>query len=280
MTCLWRRTVRQMVDDTLRLVGDFRGSGLPGKRHAWDEARDAVRDTVMDFARDSWALRDICLVPVVAGVSTYDLPAKCLEVVAFSLSGVVEGRVIFPSAAMSMRVYDYAGARVDVSGTPESVFRNALPFNQFGIFPTPSVTGATFSQAEWDGVLATVSEADGGQVVYESEDTLVGVTGVPYLSAGDDPVVSELWPTLGDVVLVYIREPLFPDTPDGYIDAAIPPSFHKDVKYGAAARLLRRENTLSSDRRADYFFARFRDAVAGHRNRAARRGAVDDVRPL
>ena len=276
MACSYRHTVRRMVDDTLRLCGDFRGSGKDGRVWTWAEVRDAVRETVVDFARDSWVLKDFAVIPLMDGVGEYDLPSDCTAVIGWMLNGITGGTLLFPTA---LSVMDYGGITRSSSGSPGYVYRDSLPYNTFGVTPIPGSDGSTWDGGDDEVLVASVEDEDGELLPYESEDALVGIDGGGFVLSGSGAVVSEVRSLYGNVLLVYVRDPEFPVSPDGYIDDSIPYRVHKDVKYGAAAKLLGFGDVYHSVK-AEYFGTKWQGVVANARVSAERRGNVLEVMPV
>jgi hypothetical protein len=258
-----------MIDQTLRLCGDFRGEGKSGRRISWEEARDAVRFVVFELARANGILKDMSVIPMVSGQDTYDLPVDCIAPLSISINGLSEGRVLFPSSVGEL---DYRGLPDGLGGIPEIVVQDGAEPGKIRLYPVPGTSGGSFTADSTDGVLASITDNDGGSLPYETEDALTGVSGGPYLVSGDGPIVSELWPVEGNVFLVYERTPDFPVSPDGYIDDSIPYHIHKDIPYGAAAGLIR------GSEKGRYYELKWTDARLGVVSNAW--CASDDMRPV
>jgi len=276
MTIVYSKTVRQIVDDTLRLCGDFRGAGRNGRDYSWAEARDAVKACVLQLAVETGLLKDTRVIPLVLGQAVYDLPVDCLGIVSISLNGLQTGRLILPASLASL---DYAGVGVSDAGDPWGFYRSTLAFNQVAVVPTAGVSGSSFTATGDGPVIRSVSDGD-DVLPFDGEDPLAAVTGGVFSAGGDGGLLVGLWPTAGNLVVVYHRTPDFPDLPSGTIDRHIPYHVAAKIKYGAAERLLKNSKVSFHQAKASVFGRWWRDVVRMGVGVATRRGNVDDMRPL
>lgn len=229
------RTLRRIIDDTLRLCGDFRGSGRDGRKHAWTEVRDAVTACLLQVGSETGLTRGIRVIQLVAGQSIYDLPEDCLGVVSVTLHGLSSGVVVFPYA---LRDLDYMGVSTAAAGTPAAYYRETLASNQIAVVPVAGKTGSGFTVEGEGTALVSVADEDGDRLAYDEDVPLAAVGGdVSFYAAGDGGILSALWPADGNLVIVYHRVPDCPVSGSDEVDVRVPYPLVKAIKFGAALRL-------------------------------------------
>lgn len=230
----YKRTVLQILDDTFRLCNDFRASGSDGRQWSWDEAVDALKDTVLDLVRRTGILKDSRVIPLEDATAVYDLPGDCLRILRVGIHGLA-GSVVLPT---SMAEYDYRRTGMSAEGFPRQFFRDNLNFNQIGFYPAPAQSGSSFTRDSDYGLLRQITDEDGNAMTYDDNLALRRIGGVPFTRTGDGRIIREVISPYGNIFLTFVRAPEFPDQPNQYIDADIPAYIHKDLKYGAADRLM------------------------------------------
>lgn len=138
MVSPYARTLAQVVDDTLRFVNDFKGTGQDGYLWKWNEVKARANDLVIDLVRRTGLLRHTDKITLEEDVNVYDLPVDCIRPLHLMLDGV-DGTLVLPR---SLNELDFQGQPIAISGDPYYVYRDVLLPTQIGFFPTPSSDGS------------------------------------------------------------------------------------------------------------------------------------------
>jgi len=227
------RTLRQIGDATLRLVGDYEASGHDGQVwFTWSDVVLAVNRALLDLARESGCLRRRAVVAVTEDVNVYDLPSDCLRLLRLSLHGR-EGWAVTP---ISLQGAAYQGGLLTASGDPARFFRDLLEPNQIAVWPIPYRSGSTFTRDSDTGMVRGIRDAAGNYLPYDANRPLRRVTGVPFTRSGDGQIVREVVPSAGNLVADYIRTPRAMEQREEYPD--VPAWIQPRLCHGAARELL------------------------------------------
>lgn len=272
----YTKTIKDIIDDTFRLAGDFRGSGVDGRRYLWSEVYDAVRDVVVDLVRRSECLKDFAIIPVVEDTYIYDLPADCLRLLSARFNGLLDGSLILPSSVAEL---DYLRLPVGSGGSPSRLFADILNDGQIGFLPGSFSPGSSFTRDSLSGLLRRVTDGDAGSLTYDAEDALRDITGTTFIRSGDGSIIRELISEAGNIVLVYVRTPEVPLDPTKTLDDGLPVAIHKDVCYGAAARMLEDSFVKLHRVKRDIFAKKWEAACADLVGVVEHGGFGNDMRP-
>jgi len=275
MASAYAKTVRMMVNDTLRLCADYYGDGQDGRNWMWSEAQAAVKDAVFNMTRETEVLKESSLVPLTENVAVYDLPPNCLRILRVGIHGLA-GRVVLPRA---MAEYDYQQKNTSATGFPYEFFRDILSPNQIGVYPTPSQTGGDFTRDSDYGLLRQLTDADGARIPFDGNRALRRLAGVPFTRTGSGNIIREIIAPYGNLFLTYVRTPEFPTNPDHFIDSGIPEYVHKDIRYGAALLLLPQQSTTVTAMKVKKFAYKWKDAKFRLMTRSRHKGPNDSLRP-
>ncbi|KKN75076.1 hypothetical protein LCGC14_0384500 [marine sediment metagenome] len=235
MPSQYARTIRQVINDTFRICGDYQGNGRDGLQWTWDEARIALKDALLDLIVTTGILKDWRTIPLEEDTPVYDLPNNCLRILRVGIHGL-GGTVVFPR---DVAEHDYQRTAMVAGGFPDSFFRDTLEPHQIGFYPTPDQAGSTFTRDSQYGLLRRVVDEDGNELTIDANLPLRRIGGVPMSRTGRGRIIREVVSEYGNIQILFLRTPFFPDNPDEYIDEDIPDHIHKDLKYGTSIRLMR-----------------------------------------
>lgn len=231
----YAKTLQEIVDKTMRLCGDYRGAYTDGLRFTVSEVKAAVNDTVLEMIRFTGCLKDMSVIPLIDGQQVYDLPANMIRPIRFSINGI-NGTVILPK---QISQFDQESRAVSGEGNPINFFRDKnLGPSQVGFHPTPGATGSTFTRDNDYGLLRRVVDGDGESIDYDANRALRRISGVPFSRSGSGQIIRSIISDYGNIHLTFIRVPQKIEKNTDFPDADIPVYMHKDIPYGAAARLL------------------------------------------
>jgi len=235
MPSAYARTIRQIINDTLRLCGDYQGDGQDGMQWLWTEMLRELKDTALEFVRRTGMLKEYRIITLSNGTAIYDLPGDCVRILRVGIHGL-SGTIVLPR---SMAEYDYMQSAPSDRGYPREFFKDNLQPHQIGFWPTPNSSGSTFTRDSDYGLLRRVVDENGNELTYAGNDALRRISGVPFVRSGRGNIIREVISPYGNILLLFVRAPEFPELPDQYIDDDIPDFYHKDFKYGVACRLMR-----------------------------------------
>jgi hypothetical protein len=235
MPSSYARKLGQIIDDTLRLCGDYTGSRKNGELWTIHEVKDAINDIVYQLVLDTNILRDTRTIHIEADTYVYTLPADLLRLLRVSLHGT-NGTIMFPKSTTE---YDLVrGNRAD-SGDPTHFQTDLdLAYNQISFVPTPNTTGGETSRDSDYGLLRSISDGS-DYLEYDDNRPLRRIRGLPFTRSGTGRIIREVISPYGNIQLTFVRVPaMMEDFDDDYPDPDIPDYVHKDIKYGAASLLL------------------------------------------
>lgn len=232
----YRRNFANIINGTLRLVGDYRGDGRNGRHFDRAEVGVAVNNAALDFVRSTGALKARRTIPVTSGTSVYSLPADCLQLLRVSLEGL-SGTVLVP---VNISDLDLLGLARSATGTPYEFYRQYLAYNQIGLIQEPAADGSSFERDVAEGLLRAVrdSGATSHYLPLDADEAIRTVEGAPYFQTGDGNVVQEVATPAGNLTVWYVRTPALMANPWDFPDPELPEFVHKDLKYKAAWDLL------------------------------------------
>jgi len=275
---MYKRTITQITDDTLRLCRDFRGTQRNGKTWTWQEVKNQVVRAIRDMVVYTGLLKGIRSILVQEGVYIYDLPPDCIRLLRAAVNGL-EGHVIMPK---DRAAYDYeASVLPGTPGAPLTFFRHILPPDKIGFVPITGEDGSEFSRDNIYGLLRNITDQtnvlpyDADQALRDIENLEMRMT-----QAGDGQIIRDLLNPFGNIQVTYIRMPLIPDSPDEYMDSDIPIYVHKDIKYGACLPLLRSQLDQLSTQKRQYFEMKWFSVLSGLQRYAEHKGELDHARPV
>ena len=175
----YAKTLGQIVDDTLRLCGDFVASGAHGRHFSWDEIATAVNDCLLLICRELGFLKTWGLVNMVAGSAIYNFPPDCERPIRMLIRGT-RSFVIWPASIDQIDLY---GGYLRATGTVSNFFRRYLAYNQFAVIPVPLNSGDTWTANPSSlGIPRYVVGADGLQMQQSGQGALRYVGGMPVTS--------------------------------------------------------------------------------------------------
>lgn len=230
----YARDLREVINETLRLVNDYQGDGKNGKTWAWTEVRKEAQSLLLDLVRKTGILKNTQVIPLLKDQQVYDLPPDCIRLLRVNIHGY-GGWVLLPREASE---YDLMGSPQDESGDPGNFFRDILPPGQIGVNPIPNRDGSTFTRDSTTGLLREIRDADGNTIDFDANRPLRRIKGVPFTRSGTGRLIREVISPYGNLQVTYVRAPAKWEKPNSYPDADIPEYIHKDLKYGVAARVL------------------------------------------
>lgn len=271
MPSAYSKTVRQMGDAALRLLGDYQGSGKNGRQWTWIEVERALKDTVFALAAATGILKKVQTIQLEENVAVYDLPDDCIRVLRVGIHGL-SGRVVLPA---SMAEYDYQSQDTAATGFPTQFFRDILSPNQIGFYPMPSRAGSSFTRDSAYGLLRRLTDGDGNALPLDANRPLRQIRGVPFRRSGTGYVIRDVISTYGNVQVVYVRAPDFPTNPSETIDSEIPDYVHKDIPYGACLRLMAGSRKGIHRVKMRRFILKWNNALFDLRRRCEHKGPLD-----
>ena len=257
----YARTLAQVIDDTLRLCGDFREEEANGRKFTRAEVKARVNEVLLDLAREEGLLREVRTIPLEADTYVYTLPGDCLRPLRIGLHGI-DGYVIQPT---SVAQADFYGRAMNADGTPHSFFRDTLTMNQIGVYPTPENAGSTSttkSGYDDEGLLRQVQDEDGNRLPYDANRALRRVRGAPFLRRGRGRIIRQVISTYGNLQVIYLRSPERWTDETKYPDSGIPEFLHKDLKYAVANVLLRTSKKRVHKTKRARFHVKWRGAIS------------------
>lgn len=280
MASAWRRSIGEIVDDTLRLCSDFRGTGLPGRTFTVEEVVRVANQVLLNLVSNEVLLKNTAIIQLLDGTYIYDLPPDCIRPLRFAMHGL-GGTVILP---LSVTQCDLMGVNRTTEGDPENFYREFLAPNQVGFTPTPSQGGSTSTRDSDYGLLRDVYDADGHiDIDPTGEGPIRRIRGVPFVRAGTSRVVRDIISPYGNVEVTYVRTPekwLRDYRFDRYPDVGIPVWLHKDLKYGIAAELMKGSKRPLHWLKIDRMNAVWRTVIVRLRYFLHHVGPMSHVRPL
>lgn len=243
----YAKKLASIVSATQRICGDKAPDGTYGRIWTWLEVVDVVNRATLEAVDLAGGLRASAVVPLEEDVNVYDLPPDCLQLTRVSMHGL-EGYVVLPTTVTEI---DLVGGTRAATGDPLQFFREFLDPDQIGVLPIPYQDGSTSTRNSNYGLLRGIRDADGNYLPFDATTGgLRRIAGVPFQRTGDGRIIREVISTYGNLTVEYIRTPSSMKRPDDYPDSGLPEWFHKDIRYGAAAMLLRyRRNRLDQARR-------------------------------
>ncbi len=230
----YARTLRQVVNDTLRFCNDYRGDAVNGLIWQWAEVAAKGNDLLIDIVRRTGILRDTAIIQLQTDVSVYDLPPDCVRPLRFMVNGL-GGTLILPR---TMSELDLQGQPMNVEGDPYYFMRDLLGPDQVAFFPTPYQDGSTFTRDSDYGSLRGIQDAEGNYLPYDANLPLRRIAGVPFVRTGDGHIIREVISPMGNIQVTYVRAPANWSGTDVYPDDGIPEFIHKDLKFGLAELIL------------------------------------------
>jgi hypothetical protein len=232
MTSIHAKALAQIIDDTLRLCGDFTVPGGNGRRWSVNDAKRVINASIIDTVRITHCLKGRALVVLEEDVNVYTLPADCYKLLRLSFQGTA-GWVILPKGMDALTVL---GGNMVGKADPIYAYRDTLAYNQVAFWPIPRQDGSTFTTAASSGLLRRITDADGNEVTYDANLPLRQIRGRPFRRMGDGAIIRQVADETGNVVAEYVRAPFkleqAADVPD------LPGWFHQYLKYPGAIRLL------------------------------------------
>ena len=231
-----RRTLGDVVDQTLALCGDFRGQGLDGHWRKREEVRAVAKRTYLSLVREAGVLRGSAVIPLIDGEYIYELPPDCLTLLICRANGVgSSSSLILPSSA---REIEARGIELTSEGSPLNFLRDILNAHQIAFFPTPDSTGSSFTRDSDYGLLRAIRDADGNYLPLDANQPVRDIRGVPFMRSGDGSILREVISPIGNIHVTYIRTPGRFEEDTDIPDNSIPTYLHKDFKFGVAEMLL------------------------------------------
>lgn len=232
----YARTLLQVVSDTQRLCNDYIAQGKDGDTWTWMEMKSAVQDTILDMVRRTGILRESRVIFLDEDEQVYDLPDDCIRLLRVGLNKIT-GSIALPT---SISHRDMAGLSRSSEGQPTDFYRDhSLGPNQIGFIPTPGESGSTFLRDSDYGLLRRIIDSEGNELEFDANKALRRIVGIPISMSGRSHIIRELVSLYGNIQVNYIRAPEKWDRPNTYPEDDILPYIHKDIKYGAAARILK-----------------------------------------
>ena len=172
-------TLGDIIDQTLKNCGDYRGAGNEGFRFSRAQIIRAFNALYLDLAKEYRFLRKTDIVQLIADQEVYSLPTDAIIPVRYSFEGD-SSTLLLP---MELKEMDVLGHLRSFSGTPTFMWVGNLPINQFGMNPVPSVTGNTPPDEEGNVKVTYVRAPE--FITLESEYPDIGIPGflhmfIPY----------------------------------------------------------------------------------------------------
>ena len=277
MTSPYAKTLLQVVSDTQRLCNDFIATGKDGDTWAWAEMRTAVQDTLLDMVRRTGILRETRVIFLEEDGQVYDLPGDCIRLLRVGINKIT-GSVVLPT---SISARDYAGLSRSAEGDPTGFYRDhTLGPNQIGFVPTPGQDGSTFTRDTAHGLLRRVTDSDGNELEYDANEALRRIRGVPATMSGDGHIIRDLVSLFGNIQVNYVRAPEKWERPDTYPEDDILPYIHKDLKYGAATRILKSSKKRLLNMKQGRFTVKWERVLGKLQRHAETMGLNDSARAV
>jgi len=265
-------TVERVIDDTLKLAGDYRGTRRNGRRWMRGEVMAVLNRVLFQMARSTGALRTVYLLPVVEGQQVYTLPTDCIQIFSARLDGLT-GQVVLPS---SVGEQDHSFRRIDQVGRPRYAFGDTLAYNQIGLLNVPGASGSQCVRTDEFGVIRFLETADGTRITTESSGPAVRtVGGVPLIRTAEGGILRGVVPIAGNIVATYIRRPVV--SSEGDIPHGLPAWCIRRLRFGAAANLLGMSRKRMDQGKARVYSARWERSMASLRRHSQYLGNLEDV---
>ncbi len=270
------RTFWQIVDDSLRLCGDFKASRKDGYFWTRSEVRSITNEKMLELIKLSGGLKSTRTVPLVVDVNIYDLPGDCIMPLRFGMNGL-DGYVLLHK---SITEFDLNGDVRTSEGDPLTFFREFLAPNQFGVMPIPSQTGSTWTRDSAYGLLREIKDAD-GYITFDEGRPLREIKGVPFVRTGDGQIIRDVISQYGNVQVHYIRAPKIMGADESpYPDEAIPEFLHYRIAYGTAWELLKASRKKAHRAKVGIFGGKWIETINRFQRTVEHTGPMNDVRPL
>ncbi len=270
MASEYAKTLRQVINETLKFCGDYVLDGADGKEYTYEEAKTKINDLLIDLVKSTGILRKTSMIYLQEDVNVYNLPLDCLLPLRVNINGI-NGTIVFPRSLAEM---DMIGNTIATKGDPYYFLRDYLPLGQIAFFPTPSRDGSSMTRDDEYGLLRRIVDEDGNNLTYDANYALRRIGGVPFTVSGDGRVVREVVPSIGNIQISYIRVPDRWVKPDGYMDPDIPDWIYKDIKYGAAWMLLQNNRTRLGIIKKQRAFSKWNASILGIRQ------MIEDTGPM
>ncbi len=233
MVSSYAKTLKQVVNDTLRYVSDYRGDEANGFTWLRSEVISRANDLILELVQKTGILRDTQTIHLIDGTNIYDLPSDCIRPLRFMIHGL-GGTIVLPR---TMSELDLIGQPLAVEGDPYYFLRDHLDPSQVAFFPTPYREGSTFTRDSDYGLLRGIEDAD-GYLPFDANKPLRRIRGVPFVRRGDGQIIREVISTYGNIQVTFVRAPEIWLDPEKYPDADIPDWIHPHLKYGVAEKVL------------------------------------------
>jgi len=267
-------TVERVINDALKLAGDYRGNRRDGRRWLRVEVMAVLNRVLFQMARSTGALRTVYLLPVVEGQQVYTLPADCIQILSARLDGLT-GQVVLPT---SVGEHDHTGRRIDQVGRPEYAFADTLAYNQIGLLNVPGSDGAQCIRTADVGVIRFLETADGTRITTESDGPAIRtVGGVPLIRTAEGGILRGVVPIAGNIITTYIRKPMVAS--EGDIPPGLPGWCLRRLRFGAAAELLAMSRKRMDQAKARVYRSRWERSTASLRRHSQYLGNLEDMTP-
>ena len=135
--------IGDIIDDTLRVLKDFRGAGLDGFRWSRSDVLYAVKQIYLDLARETHTIFNTIDIAFVEGTYIYDLPADCIYPTRIGLTSTTNGTFYIILPRSITEDVDMTSLLIPSEGLPNWFYRDSLDFNQIGVIPTPGAASGT-----------------------------------------------------------------------------------------------------------------------------------------
>jgi hypothetical protein len=274
MQASYSKTLAAIVDDTLRICSDFRGVGRDGLRWSRRQVTAAVNDAALDLVAETGVLKDARTIRLRAGAGVYDLPPDCLRLLRVGIDGAL-GKVVLPSVLAQV---DLDGGAASARGKPVEFFRELLAPDQIGVLPVPAEDGP--GPVTGEGIVRQIRDADGRFIPFDAGRPLRRLRGVPFRRSGGPGVVREVISEAGNLHVNFVRYPRKLEAPDDLPDSEFPAHVPKELKYGAALRLLVGSGPPLHGIKRERFTDRWRDLASGLQRSLECRGPLEGAQPL
>jgi len=272
----YARTLRQVINDSLRLCNDYQGDGKNGKTWTWLEVRREAQGLLLDLVRRTGILKDTQVIPLTEDDQVYDLPSDCIRLTRVNIHGY-SGFILLPR---QMSEDDLVGRTQDESGYPTRFFRDILPPGQIGVHPIPNQDGSSFTRDSNTGLLRQIKDADGNYIEYDANRPLRRISGVPFTRRGRGRIIREVISPYGNIQVTFIRVPDLWVKPAAYPDSDIPEYIHKDLKYGIAARLLMGSKKKIHILKRKRFGLKWRTVIGNLQRHTEYKGPMQEAYPI
>lgn len=274
----YARTLRQVINDSFRLINDYRGNGKDGKHFSWLEARTMAQDVLLNMVRRTGILRESRIIFLQTDMQTYSLPDDCIRILRVGINRA-RGSVVLPT---SITERDYQSFARSSEGEPVEFWRDhTLAMNQIGFIPTPNQAGSSFTRDSDYGLLRRIVDEDGNALPFDANTGgLRTIQGVPLHVSGNARIIREVISLYGNIQVAYVRAPEKWTDPDGYPDSDIPDFIHKDIKYGLGSTLCTYSRQRIHQFKKVRFAAKWESVVGKLQRHCETTGPLDEAKPL